>query len=89
MRRYLIDTMMLGAGLLQRPAAIRLLRLWIDHGEATTSIIVVGELVEHIKGRANFAQNYIDLRELLDCKTLVSDLQHHGALRGHSSAASA
>lgn len=49
MKRYLIDTTLLGAGLLRRAAALEVLTPWITHREAATSILVYGELIEHIR----------------------------------------
>lgn len=46
MRRYLIDTSILGAYLYQRPVAVNLLAPWVTDSEAATSILVYGELVE-------------------------------------------
>lgn len=65
MKRYLIDTTILGAGLFHRPAAVELLTPFITHREAATSILVYGELIEHIKGRPDFAQHRRALREIL------------------------
>lgn len=65
MKRYLIDTTILGAGLFRRPAAVELLTPFITHREAATSILVYGELIEHIKGRPDFAQHRAALREIL------------------------
>ncbi len=65
MKRYLLDTNILGAGLFQRPSATAMLTPWITHREAATSILVYGELIEYIKGRQDFSRHQRDLRDLL------------------------
>jgi predicted nucleic acid-binding protein len=65
MRRYLVDTTVLAAGLFNRPAAVALLRPWISQREAATSIAVYGEVVEYISGLADFSTRHRQLRELL------------------------
>ena len=65
MRRFLIDTAILGAGLFRRQSALQLLRPFITNREAATSILIYGELIEHIRGRVNFDQHRSDLRDLL------------------------
>ncbi len=65
MRRFLIDTPILGAGLFRRPAALQLLRPFIANQEAATSIVTYGELIEHVRSRPNFDQHRNDLRDLL------------------------
>jgi predicted nucleic acid-binding protein len=64
-KRYLIDTSVLAAGLLNRPGAVQLLRPWISRREAATSILVYGEVVEYISGFANFRVRHSELRVLL------------------------
>jgi hypothetical protein len=49
MKRYLLDTSDLGAGLFQRPGAVELLTPWIGARETATSILVYGELIEYIR----------------------------------------
>lgn len=65
MRRYLIDTSILGAYLYQRPAAVSLLSPWVRNSEAATSILVYGELVEYVAARPDFARHREELRHLL------------------------
>ncbi len=50
MRRYLIDTTSLTALLAARPAAVSLMTPWIQSHELATSILVYGEVIEHLKG---------------------------------------
>ena len=65
MKRYLLDTTVLAAGLMNRPAAVTLLRPWITQREAATSIVVYGEVVEYIRGLPDFPARHRQLRELL------------------------
>jgi predicted nucleic acid-binding protein len=66
MRRYLLDTPVLAAALLGRAGATALLTPWITRGEAATSILVYGEVLEYIRGRTDFPQLRLQLRELLE-----------------------
>lgn len=54
MKRYLIDASVLTAYLYQRTAAVNLLSPWISQHEAATSILVYGEIVEHLQGRRDY-----------------------------------
>jgi len=65
MRRYLLDTPLLSALLLDRPAAVRLVTPWIENAEVVTSILVYGEVNEYIRGRADYAQLHARLLDLL------------------------
>ena len=65
MKRYLVDTTILAAGLFRRPAAVELLGPWIAHREAATSILVYGEVVEYLRGLSDFPGHHGQLRELL------------------------
>jgi predicted nucleic acid-binding protein len=65
MRRYLLDTSPLAALLLGRPAAVALITPWIERHEAATSILAYAEVVEYMKGRADFASRHAHLRTLL------------------------
>jgi len=70
MRRYLIDTTPLAAFLFNRPAAISLMSPWIRNHEATTSILVYGEIVEYLRNRPYFLtypimERYADIRRQL------------------------
>jgi predicted nucleic acid-binding protein len=64
-RRYLVDTAVLAAYLYGRPAAVQLLSPWIRAREAGTSIVVYGEVFEHLKGRADFPLRHAQLRRLM------------------------
>src|SRR5262245_40390270 len=65
MKRYLVDTPVLAAYLYNRRAAVELLTPWITRNEAATSILVYGEVVEHLKSRPDFERHRGELRELL------------------------
>lgn len=65
MKRYLIDTTILAAYLYNRPMALSLLNPWIAQSEAATSILVYGEVIEHLKSRPNFPLHQQQLRQLL------------------------
>lgn len=66
MRHYLLDTPALAAALLGRPGAKALVGSWILQGDAATSILVYGEVIEYIRGRTDFPQIRVQLRELLE-----------------------
>ncbi|MBI3979298.1 MAG: type II toxin-antitoxin system VapC family toxin [Chloroflexi bacterium] len=65
MRRYLADTTILTAYLYHRRPALNLLNPWIGRKEASTSIPVYGEMVEHLRGRADYLRHRDELRHLL------------------------
>ena len=65
MKRYLLDTGPLAAYLFGRPQAIEVIRPWIVQRCAATSILVYGEVVEYLIGRANSAPRQAQLRRLL------------------------
>src|SRR6188474_2682384 len=65
MRRYLLDTPMVSAYLLSRPAALSLITPWIQNREAATSILVYGEVNEYIRGRPDYPQLHAQLIELM------------------------
>jgi tRNA(fMet)-specific endonuclease VapC len=65
-RRYLLDTPLLVAYLLNRPLAVRLMSPWIEHREAATSMVVYGEVNRYIQDRPNYRQLHAQLLELLE-----------------------
>jgi predicted nucleic acid-binding protein len=65
MKRYLLDTTPLTAYLYNRQPAISLISPWLADDEVATSILVYGEIVEHIKGSANFRSQRQQPRQLL------------------------
>jgi predicted nucleic acid-binding protein len=65
MRRYLLDTGPLGAYLQGREPTVDLILPWIRRGEASTSVLVYGEIIEYIKGLDDYPNKYMVLRGLL------------------------
>ncbi|HZR98606.1 MAG TPA: type II toxin-antitoxin system VapC family toxin [Chloroflexota bacterium] len=65
MKRYLLDTALLAAYFYNRRAAVDIVSPWILAGEAATSILVYGELIEHLKRLPDFMRRRVELRELL------------------------
>lgn len=65
MRQYLLDTNVLGAYLQGRSGALSLAQDWVHHDEATTSIVVYGEITEYLKSFAEFPRYQAALRTLL------------------------
>jgi predicted nucleic acid-binding protein len=65
MRRYLLDTGPVGAYLQGRQPAVDLIVPWIRGGEAATSILVYGEIIEYIKSLQDYPARYLGLRSLL------------------------
>lgn len=65
MKRYLLDTGPLAALLLGRAGAVSLIRPWIVQHEVTTSILVYGEVIEHLLGLPNYDRHYDGLQNLL------------------------
>ncbi|MFN0071016.1 MAG: type II toxin-antitoxin system VapC family toxin [Chloroflexota bacterium] len=65
MKRYLLDTSLLASLLLDRPAAVELIRPWIVGREVATSILVYAEVCEYLKGFSDIPQHHAALRMLL------------------------
>ena len=65
MRRYLLDTSVLTAYLLGRPGAVWLVGSLIQNREAATSILIYGEVIEHLRNRPAYQQYQTQLRQLL------------------------
>jgi predicted nucleic acid-binding protein len=65
MKRYLLDTGPLGAYLQGRQPAVDLIVPWIRRGEATTSILVYGEIIEYLKSLRDYPARHLGLRALL------------------------
>ena len=66
MRKYLLDTSVVAGFLLAREKAIRLVTPLMENDEATTSILVYGEVAEYVKKFADFAKYKADLETLLE-----------------------
>jgi predicted nucleic acid-binding protein len=75
----------MAAFLNRRQAAIDLISPWIERREATTSILVYGEVVEYIKGLADFpvrhAQLKVLLREVIPYFLTYSILERYADIR--------
>ncbi|MBV9688628.1 MAG: type II toxin-antitoxin system VapC family toxin [Ktedonobacteraceae bacterium] len=65
MRQYLLDSNVLGAYLQGRPGVLSLAQTWIHNDETATSIVVYGEIMEYLKGFAEFRRYQAALRTLL------------------------
>ena len=64
MKHYLLDTSLVAAFLHGRPTAMELMAPWVRNGQATTSILVYGEVIEYLKGLAAFRQYKTKLQHL-------------------------
>jgi predicted nucleic acid-binding protein len=62
MRRYLLDTGPLRAYLQGRQPAVDLIVPWIRRGEAATSILVYGEIIEYLKSLHDYPAKYLGRR---------------------------
>lgn len=73
MTRYLLDTALVNAYLRGRQGAVALVDPWVVAAEATTSMLVYGEVVEYLQGLA--APDYA--RHLGLLRGLMRQLQPH------------
>ncbi len=65
MRQYLLDSAVLSAYLRGRPAALALAQQWVHAGEATTSLVCVGEGAEYLKSFPEYPRHWQAFRTLL------------------------
>src|SRR5690242_3466208 len=65
MRTYLLDSAVVSAYMRGRPAALALAQPWVHAGEATTSIVCVGEVAEYLKSFSDYPGHWQALRTLL------------------------
>src|SRR5438874_2603684 len=65
MRRYLLDTTPLAAYLLTRRPIVPLIQRWMRSRQAATSILAYGEVLEYLKGQADYPRRHAQLRRLL------------------------
>ena len=70
MKRYLLDTGLVAAFLHGRPKAVDLLTSWVTKGEAATSILVYGEVIEYLKGLRDFPQYKAQLQTLFQLEQI-------------------
>jgi len=66
MKRYLLDTSLIAAFLHGRSTALALINPLVRNGQATTSILVYGEVIEYIKGLQTFPTYKARLQKLFD-----------------------
>lgn len=64
MKRYLLDTSLIAAFLHGRPHALTLIEPLVRDGQATTSILVYGEVIEYLKGLPAFWEYKARLQKL-------------------------
>lgn len=62
---YLLDTGVLNAYLRGRAGAVALVDPWVVQGQAATSVLVYGEIVEFLQGLADGDRREAELREVL------------------------
>ena len=65
MRQYLLDSAVLSAYLRGRAATLAMTQPWIHVGEATTSMVCVGEVSEYLKGFPDYPTHWQAFRTLL------------------------
>lgn len=65
MKLYLRDTPLVTALFYRRPPVVSLVRPWLVRREATTSIVIYGEVVEYLKRRPAFAPLRAELVTLM------------------------
>ncbi len=65
MPRYLLDTGILSAYLRGRPRITALVDPWVAQGEAVTSIVVYGEIVEYLLSLPDITQRLLELQEVM------------------------
>ncbi len=66
MTKYLLDTSLVAGYLLAREKAMQLVRPLIEKDQATTSILVYGEVAEYVKKFATFTSYRASLEALLE-----------------------
>jgi tRNA(fMet)-specific endonuclease VapC len=64
MKRYLLDTSLVAAFLHGRKQAIELITPWVRKQEVATSILVYGEVIEYLKGLADYSRYQARLQRL-------------------------
>src|SRR5258706_9689745 len=71
MKRYLLDTSLVAAFLHARPNAVTLITPWVKNGEAATSLLVYGEVVEYLKGLVHYQKYLVRLQRLFDLQQIT------------------
>ena len=65
MKKYLLDNGPLVALVKGRPGAEQLMRPWVEHDEAATSILAYGEAIEYFRSLSDYPDHRSNLRALL------------------------
>ena len=71
MKRYLLDTSLVAAFLHGRPTALALIEPLVRNGQATTSILVYGEVIEYLKGLPAFKDYKARLQKLFELNQIT------------------
>ena len=71
MKRYLLDTSLVAAFLHGRPTALALIEPLVRNGQATTSIVVYGEVIEYLKGLPTFLDYKARLQKLFELNQVI------------------
>jgi tRNA(fMet)-specific endonuclease VapC len=71
MNGYLLDTSLIAAFLHGRPAALPLIEPLVRNGQAKTSILVYGEVVEYLKGLPTFQAYKARLQKLFELNQIT------------------
>ncbi len=71
MKRYLLDTSLVAAFLHGRKHVIELLDPWVRKQEAATSILVYGEVIEYLKGLADYSRYQARLQRLFTLEQIT------------------
>jgi predicted nucleic acid-binding protein len=72
MKQYLLDTSVLASFLHGRPKALTLIDPLVRNGQAATSILVYGEVIEYLKGLAAFTEYKTRLQKLFQLEQIIS-----------------
>ena len=71
MKRYLLDTSLVAAFLHGRPVILALLEPLVRDGQAGTSILVYGEVIEYLKGLPTFLEYRARLQKLFELNQII------------------
>ena|SRR5436305_10221661 len=71
MKRYLLDTSLVAAFLHGRKHVIELIDPWVRKQEAATSILVYGEVIEYLKGLADYSRYQARLQRLFTLEQIT------------------
>ena len=71
MKKYLLDTSLVAAFLHGRPNARMLIEPLVRNGEAGTSLLVYGEVVEYLKGLPTFQAYKMRLQKLFELNQIT------------------